>query len=79
VQGAEEEEGGYEGGWPAQDDRHSGSDDREQTLTPGSAMPQSPHLGAVAFFLRWWYTSRPPGVFTIRRLAEVVLYGLGGG
>ena len=43
---------------------------------PGSAMPQSPHLGAVPGFLRWWYTSRPPGVFTTRRLFDVVLYGV---
>ena len=41
--------------------------------TPGSAIPQSPHLGEVASFLRWWYTSFPPGVFTTRRRLEVVL------
>ena len=43
---------------------------------PGRATPQSPHLGAVASFLRWWYTSLPPGVFTTRRLFDVVLYGV---
>jgi len=44
------------------------------TLTPGSLMPQSPHLTGLPFFLMWRYRSLPPGVFTTRTLLERVLY-----
>lgn len=43
-------------------------------LTPGSLMPQSPHLGAVPCFLMWRYRSSPPGVLTTRTLLDRVLY-----
>jgi hypothetical protein len=53
---------------------------RARRRTPGRLIPQSPHLGDVPGFLRWWYTSRPPGVLTIRgveRLAFAQSYTLG--
>lgn len=37
-------------------------------------MPQSPHLGAVPFFLMCRYLSSPPGVLITRTLLETVLY-----
>lgn len=37
-------------------------------------MPQSPHLGAVPFFLMWRYRSLPPGVLITRTLLDLVLY-----
>ena len=49
--------------------------DSREIRTPGRPIPQSPHFGCVGSFLRWWYTRRPPGVFTTRRRLEVVLYG----
>ena len=42
--------------------------------TPGSLMPQSPHFGAVPFFLMWRYRRWPPGVRITRTLFERVLY-----
>lgn len=37
-------------------------------------MPQSPHLGAVPFFLMWRYRRLPPGVLITRTLLDRVLY-----
>ena len=45
----------------------------EEEHTPGSLMPQSPHLGAVPRFLMWRYRSLPPGVLVMRTLLERVL------
>jgi len=42
--------------------------------TPGSLIPQSPHLGGLPRFLMCWYWSFPPGVLTTRTLLERVLY-----
>ena len=46
----------------------------EGGLTPGSLIPQSPHLGGLPRFLMCWYWSFPPGVLTTRTLLERVLY-----
>lgn len=46
----------------------------DQRLTPGSFEPQSPHFGAVPFFLTCRYRNSPPGVLMIRTLLERVLY-----
>lgn len=43
-------------------------------LTPGSFNPQSPHFGALPFFLMWRYRSLPPGVLMTRTLFDLVLY-----
>jgi hypothetical protein len=43
-------------------------------LTPGSLIPQSPHLGAVPFFLMCRYRRLPPGVLMMRTLLDLVLY-----
>ena len=45
----------------------------DEEHTPGSLMPQSPHLGAVPRFLMWRYRSLPPGVLVMRTLLERVL------
>lgn len=42
--------------------------------TPASLDPQSPHLGAVPFFLMCKYRSSPPGVLMMRTLLLLVLY-----
>ena len=47
-------------------------------LTPGSFIPQSPHFGAVPFFLMCCRRSFPPGVLMMRTLFERVLYLFGG-
>ena len=57
-----------------QDTQHALGENHSGVLTPGSLMPQSPHLGAVPFFLMWRYRSSPPGVLTIRTLLDRVLY-----
>lgn len=46
----------------------------ESRRTPGSLMPQSPHLGGLPRFFRCWYRSFPPGVLITRTLLERVLY-----
>lgn len=43
-------------------------------LTPGSLTPQSPHFGAVPFFLMWRTRSSPPGVLIRRVRLDDVLY-----
>lgn len=40
---------------------------------PGSAMPQSPHLGELPNFFKCWYRRVLPGVLTILTLLERVL------
>ena len=42
--------------------------------TPANLVPQSPHLGAVPFFLMCRYRSSPPGVLMMRTLLDLVLY-----
>merc|ERR1719342_1182181 len=43
-------------------------------LTPLRARPVWGHLGTEGLFLRYWNVRRPPGVLTIFRLLERVLY-----
>jgi len=43
--------------------------------TPESFIPQSPHFGALPFFLTLRYLCSPPGVRMMRTLFETVLYG----
>ena len=49
-------------------------EEEEGRPTPGSLMPQSPHLGGLPRFLMCWYWSFPPGVLMTRTLLERVLY-----
>ena len=41
---------------------------------PGNLVPQSPHIGPLAFFETIAPTSLPPGVFTGRILLDLVRY-----
>lgn len=45
--------------------------DWESSLTPRRIRLQSPQCGVAPIFLRYWYTTRPPGVFTLNKIVQV--------
>ena len=42
-------------------------------VTPLSLKPVTGHLGTLGLFLRYWNTSRPPGVLTVLTRLDRVL------